>query len=55
MDGRPTAEWVESRDRLSTVLHLDQSIVRNPLTALSVFVPLLTSLLAQFVPQLGGE
>ena len=55
VDGRPTAEWVEARDRLSTVLHLDQSIVRNPLTALSVFVPLVTSLLAQFVPQLGGE
>jgi hypothetical protein len=54
-NGRPTAEWVEGRDRLSSVLHLDQSIVRNPLTALSVFVPLLASLLAQFVPQLGGE
>ena len=54
-NGRPTAEWIEGRDRLSSVLHLDQSIVRNPLTALSVFVPLLASLLAQFVPQLGGE
>ena len=54
-NGRPTAEWVEGRDRLSSVLHLDQSLVRNPLTALSVFVPLVASLLAQFVPQLGGE
>lgn len=53
-NGRPTADWVQARDRLSSVLHLDQSIVRNPLTALSVFVPLVTSLLAQFVPELGG-
>lgn len=54
-NGLPTAEWVEGRDRLAAVLHLDQSIIRNPLTALSVFVPLVASLLAQFVPQLGGE
>jgi hypothetical protein len=53
-NGRPTADWVQARDRLSAVLHLDQSIVRNPLTALSLFVLLVTSLLAQFVPQLGG-
>lgn len=53
-DGKPTAEWSEERERLEKLLHLDLSILRNPLTALSVFAPLLISALAAFLPQIAG-
>jgi hypothetical protein len=53
-DGKPTAEWAEERARLEQLLHLDLSILRNPLTALSVFAPLLISALAAFLPQIAG-
>jgi hypothetical protein len=35
-------------------LHLDLSILRNPLTALTVLTPLLISALAAFLPQIAG-
>ena len=53
-DGKPTAEWVEARQRIEQLLHLDISILRNPLTILSVFAPLLISALAAFLPQVAG-
>jgi hypothetical protein len=43
---------VEKRQRLEALLHLDKSLLRNPLTVFSVFTPLITSLLAAFVPEL---
>ncbi len=52
-DGRPTEAWVADRARLGKELHLDVSILRNPLTVLSIFTPLVTSTLAAFIPQLG--
>jgi hypothetical protein len=52
-DGQPTEEWVSARARLEKLLHLDVPLLRNPLTALSVFVPLITAALAAFIPQLG--
>ncbi len=52
-DGQPTEEWVSGRARLEKLLHLDVPLLRNPLTALSVFVPLITAALAAFIPQLG--
>lgn len=45
--------WFAARDRLAALLHLDVSIIRNPLTALSIFTPLVTSLLAAFLPELA--
>ncbi|MFI6677920.1 hypothetical protein [Kribbella sp. NPDC050470] len=53
-DGRPTEEWMEERHRIEHLLHLDISILRNPLTILSVIAPLLISALAAFLPQLAG-
>ena len=53
-DGRPTEAWVAARGRLEKLLHLDVSLLRNPLTALSIFTPLITAALAAFIPQLGG-
>lgn len=52
-DGQPTSEWVAARGRLEDLLHLDVPLVRNPLTALTVLTPLLASVLAAFLPQLG--
>lgn len=52
-DGQPTDEWVASRTRLEVLLHLDVSLLRNPLTALTILSPLLTGALAAFIPELG--
>ncbi len=52
-DGQPTEDWFSARARLERLLHLDVPLLRNPLTALSIFVPLITAALAAFVPQLG--
>lgn len=46
-------KWVEGRKALEAVLHLDMGLLRNPLTVFSVFAPLITSLLAAFIPELG--
>jgi hypothetical protein len=53
-DGRPTEQWMEERHRLEHLLHLDHSVLRNPLTILSVIAPLLISALAAFLPQVAG-
>jgi hypothetical protein len=41
------------REALEARLQLNLPLLRNPLTALNVFAPLITSVLAAFVPQLG--
>ncbi len=51
--GMPDDTWVADRARLSKILQLDVPILRNPLIALSIFTPLITSTLAAFIPQLG--
>ncbi|MEU8223879.1 hypothetical protein [Kribbella sp. NPDC048915] len=53
-DGLPTGAWVAGRGRLEGLLHLDVSLLRSPLTALTVLSPLLTSAVAAFVPPAGG-
>ncbi|WP_110006823.1 hypothetical protein [Geodermatophilus normandii] len=50
-----TDDWDKGRKRLEEVLHLDKGILRNPLTAFTVFTPLLTSVLAGFVPGLAAS
>ncbi|MEJ1110876.1 MULTISPECIES: hypothetical protein [unclassified Kribbella] len=52
-DGQPTEEWVAARTRLEALLHLDVSLLRNPLTAFTILSPLLTSALGAFVPLVG--
>jgi hypothetical protein len=52
-DGQPSEEWTAARARLETLLHLDVSLLRNPLTVLTILSPLLTSALAAFLPQIG--
>jgi hypothetical protein len=49
-----SSAYVEERERLEKLLHLDTSILRSPVTALSVFTPLVTSLLGAFLPELAG-
>jgi hypothetical protein len=53
-NGRPTVEWVEDRDRLERVLHLDVPFVRNPLTVVGVLAPLVVSALAAFLPEIAN-
>lgn len=48
----PKASWVEGRDRLEKLLHLNVGMLRSPLLALSVLTPLVTSALAVFLPEL---
>jgi hypothetical protein len=50
----PTEDWLADRDRLAAMLHLNTPILREPLALLSILTPLVTSLLAAFLPQLGG-
>jgi len=54
-DGRPTDAWVADRARLEALLHLDVPLLRNPLAALSIFVPTITSLLAVVIPDLANR
>jgi hypothetical protein len=53
-DGQPTEDWMAARGRLEALLHLDVSLLRNPLTALTILSPLVTSALGAFVPLVGG-
>ena len=46
--------WIQERHRLYDLLHLNTPILRNPLTLLSVFTPLISSTLAAFLPQLDS-
>ena len=48
----PSASWLEGRDRLEKLLHLNVGLLRSPLLALSVLTPLVTSALAVFLPEL---
>jgi hypothetical protein len=52
--GRGETEAAD-RAHLEAVLHLDVALLRNPLTVLSILAPLVTSLLAVFIPQLAGS
>ena len=52
--GDLTEEWQSARSRLEAVLHLDVGILRNPLTAFALFTPLITSVLAGFIPELAN-
>jgi hypothetical protein len=52
-DGVPDKDWSERQNRLRAELHLNTSLLSNPLTVLSVFTPLITSVLAAFLPQLA--
>jgi hypothetical protein len=45
--------WGDQRILLERLLHLDASLMRSPLTALSALVPLATSALAAFIPELA--
>jgi hypothetical protein len=42
--------WAADRAQMEHLLHLNIGLVRSPLTALTVFTPLITSLLAVLVP-----
>jgi hypothetical protein len=46
--------WAGARETLEKALHLNVSVLANPLTALSIFTPLIASLLAAFLPELGS-
>lgn len=47
------AERAEARSRLAAVLDIDGSLFRSPIAISSILAPLVTSLLAAFIPQLG--
>jgi hypothetical protein len=54
-DGQPSEEWLAARSRLEALMHLDVSLLRNPLTALTVLSPLLSAAFAAFIPQIGNS
>ena len=45
-------EWTKGRERLEALLHLNVSVLRDPLALLSVLAPLATSALAVLIPGL---
>ena len=47
--------WAQRRETLEKALHLNVSVLANPLTAFSIFTPLIASLLAAFLPELGAS
>ncbi len=53
LDSHHDERWAEDRARLEHLLHLDVGLIRSPLTALTVFTPLITSLLAVLVPDIA--
>jgi succinate dehydrogenase hydrophobic anchor subunit len=48
-----TDEWTNQRDRMTSLLRLDVSLVRSPLAVLSTVTPLVITLLAAFLPDLA--
>lgn len=50
-----TEERVERRATLQAYLGLDKGILRSPLTAVSVLTPLITAVLATFIPELASK
>jgi hypothetical protein len=48
-----TADHMAARDRLVTVLDLDGSLFRSPIAVSTIAAPLITSLLAVVIPELG--
>jgi len=50
----PDSATKEGLDRAETLLHLDVGVLRSPITALTVFTPLVTAALAAFLPDLAS-
>lgn len=50
----PDEDWKSEVDRLEALLHLDVGVLRSPITALTIFTPLVTAALAAFVPEIAG-
>ncbi len=48
-----TDDWLQQRARTATLLHLDVPLFRSPLTLLAALTPIVTSLVATFLPELG--
>lgn len=55
VDGKVTSEWYEDRAAHEKLLGLDVALIRNPLTALTVLTPLLTSVVATYLPSVGDK
>jgi hypothetical protein len=47
--------WVKKRSHMEALLKLDVSLLRSPLTLLITLAPLVTSLLAAFIPELTSK
>jgi hypothetical protein len=50
----PDANAKEGLDRAEALLHLDVGVLRSPITALTVFTPLVTAALAAYLPDLAS-
>jgi hypothetical protein len=55
VDGEVTSDWYENRAAHEKLLGLDVALIRNPLTALTVLTPLLTSVVATYLPSLSDK
>ena len=55
VDEKVTSAWYEDRAAHEKLLGLDVALIRNPLTALTVLTPLLTSVVATYIPSLSDK
>ena len=55
VDDKVTSEWYEDRAAHEKLLGLDVALIRNPLTALTVLTPLLTSVVATYLPSISDK
>jgi hypothetical protein len=53
LGARQGESWPADRAHLEETLHLNVGLLRNPLTILTVFAPVVTSVLALFIPGLS--
>jgi hypothetical protein len=54
-DEPPSEQTKDDLDRMEALLHLDVSLLRSPITALTVFTPLITAVLAGYLPDLASK
>jgi hypothetical protein len=55
VDEKITSHWYEDRTVHEKLLGVDVALIRNPLTALTVLTPLLTSLVATYLPSVADK
>lgn len=53
-DAVPDTTWKAKLDTVEELLHLNIGVLRSPITALTVFTPLITAALAAYIPEIAA-